>query len=97
MHHQQDEILKFEIDVACDGKEAVEQYEQNLVKECFNSECERFYKLIIMDIGMPIKDGYEASKEIFQIQNNLRKIGENDEVKINKKCDIIALTSFSDY
>ena len=50
-----------------------------------------------MDIGMPIKDGYEASKEIFQIQNNLRKIGENDEVKINKKCEIIALTSFSDY
>jgi CheY-like chemotaxis protein len=50
-----------------------------------------------MDIGMPIKDGYEASKEIFQIKNNLKKIGEKDEVKINNKCEIIALTSFSDY
>ncbi len=46
---------------------------------------------------MQVKDGYEASKEIFLIQNNLRKIGENDEVNMNKKCEIIALTSFSDY
>lgn len=57
--------MKIEIDVAWNGQEAVELYEKNLVKECNNSECKRLYKLIIMEIGMPVKDGYEASKEIF--------------------------------
>ena len=47
-----------EIDEACNGDVAVKQYEQNLLKECKNSLCERAYKLIIMDIGMPIKDGF---------------------------------------
>jgi hypothetical protein len=27
-----------------------------------------------MDIGMPIKDGFEASKEIIQIQHNLKEL-----------------------
>ena len=61
----EEEFLKIDIDVAWNGQEAVELYEKNLLKECKNSECKRIYKLIIMDIGMPIKDGYEASKEIF--------------------------------
>ena len=29
-----------------------------------NNICCRFYKLIIMDIDMPIKNGFQASKEI---------------------------------
>ena len=40
------------IDIANNGKEAVEEYEQNSDK----------YELILMDIQMPIMDGYEATK-----------------------------------
>ena len=42
-------------------------YEGNLLKECKQPNCERIYKLIIMDIGMPIKDGFEASRDIIQM------------------------------
>jgi CheY-like chemotaxis protein len=42
-------------------------YEKNLLKDCCNERCERYYKLIIMDIGMPIKDGFEASREIISL------------------------------
>ncbi len=69
--------------MAWNGQEAVEQYEKNYLKECNNSECKRLYKLIIMDIGMPIKDGYEASKEILLMQKNLKSMNEKDEVKMN--------------
>jgi len=43
---------------------AVQQFEKNLLTQCKNLLCDKAYKLIIMDIGMPIKDGFEASKEI---------------------------------
>jgi len=58
-----------------------------------------------MDIGMPIKDGFVASKEILNIQNNLNKLmrEENDNQDIIIKetinfhnSEIIALTSFTD-
>lgn len=53
-----DEILKnagFELDRAENGKICVEKFEQ--------SE-EAFYDLILMDIRMPVMDGYEAAKAI---------------------------------
>ncbi len=39
---------------------------------------------------MPKKDGFEASKEILELQNNLS--GEENK----KECEIIVLTSFLD-
>jgi hypothetical protein len=36
-----------------------------------------------MDIGMPIKDGFEASKEIISLQNNLKEF-EKEEQQINE-------------
>ena len=80
-------------------------FEQNLMKECSNPLCQRQHQLIIMDIGMPIKDGFVASKEILNIQNNLNKLmrEENDNQDIIIKetinfhnSEIIALTSFTD-
>lgn len=61
------DIIKIEIDEATNGEEAVKLFEKNLLKDCQSQSCNRAYKLIIMDIGMPIKDGFEASKEIIQI------------------------------
>ncbi len=58
-----------------------------------------------MDIGMPIKNGHEATVEIFQLQNNLKdlinkEIEEYGQSHNQKKsmieCEIIALTSFTD-
>ena len=44
-----------------------------------NPLCQRYYKLIIMDIGMPLKDGFDASREIIGLQMNLKELIKNDE------------------
>ena len=35
-----------------------------MLKGCEKQNCNAYYKLIIMDIAMPEKDGFEASREI---------------------------------
>ena len=45
----------FVVEVAADGSEAV-----GMVKQ----RCENYYDLVLMDIQMPIMDGYEATKAI---------------------------------
>ncbi len=63
------EDSKFEIDIANNGKEAVEK-------------CRYInYSLILMDIDMPIMNGYEATKKIRLV---------------NKNIPIVALTSHID-
>ena len=46
---------------------------------------------------MPIKDGFQASTEILQLQKDLislkRKSGDEERIN-NKECDIVALTAF---
>ena len=58
-----------------------------------------------MDIGMPVKDGFVASREIINIQNNLnnlmREEKENEDEIVDESMnyhnsEIIALTSFTD-
>ena len=34
------------------------------MNKCADINCVQTYKLIIMDLGMPEKDGFDASKEI---------------------------------
>lgn len=86
------------MDEAANGNQAIKQYEQNMLKGCDKPNCNAYYKLIIMDIAMPEKDGFEASKEILQIQNSVRDIAvsDNNLEDGNQICDIVALTSFSD-
>ncbi|MEA2027553.1 MAG: response regulator, partial [Campylobacterota bacterium] len=49
------------IDSACNGKEVVEKYRANPKK----------YELILMDIQMPIMDGYEATSIIRQVDKDI--------------------------
>ena len=82
LQHDKDsglDIIQIEIDEAMNGEEAVQLFEKNITKECQNPLCMRAYKLILMDIGMPIKDGYEASREIIQILQNLKEFMADDE------------------
>ena len=73
------------IDISSGGVEAVNAVEEILIDPTvkFCPRC-KFYKLILMDIDMPIKNGYEATQEILGM---LKGTG----IHVN----IVALSAFS--
>jgi YesN/AraC family two-component response regulator len=50
-----------------------------MLKGCDKPCCNAYYKIIIMDIAMPEKDGFDASKEILQIQSSVKDIVISDD------------------
>ncbi|EAS02189.2 ATPase, histidine kinase-, DNA gyrase B (macronuclear) [Tetrahymena thermophila SB210] len=52
-----------EADQAMNGQEAIDKVIQSFTSQC---TCRNGYKLIFMDIDMPIKNGYEATQEILK-------------------------------
>ena len=74
-----------EIDTATNGEIAVNMYDERLKRDCWCPN--RVYKVIIMDIGMPVMNGIEAATRITELQSGV----ENGETLTN----IVALTSFT--
>ena len=54
------EYINIDVDYALNGEEAVQMYIDNLQKECCNIK----YRIVFMDIEMPVMDGYNASTTI---------------------------------
>lgn len=80
---------KFDLDIekAENGAIALQKYQEALNKPC---GCVlRTFRLIIMDLGMPVMSGEEASEKILKLEREVRKEG-NDELT-----HIVALTSFT--
>ena len=63
--------MDLQIDEAVNGDVAVKMYQKSMLKKCKLKNCEGYYRLILMDLGMPMKDGFEASKDIIELQNDL--------------------------
>jgi CheY-like chemotaxis protein len=67
-------------DEATNGSEAYEKYKLHLKRKCCSS-----YKLIFMDLQIPVMDGVEATIKITQIQKQ----------KGIKNLHILAVTAYS--
>ena len=59
---------KIQIDEATNGKEAVETFKAKFESRCANEACPHpIYRLVIMDLNMPVMDGFESTQQIFAL------------------------------
>lgn len=60
----------FEIVTAYNGQQAVEKFIDRNFSYCRNKNCTNHkFKLILMDIQMPVLDGIGAARKILELEN----------------------------
>ena len=65
------------VDVADDGEKGWQKFEARTDKFLNQNECDcglvncpnKFYRLIFMDLNMPVMDGFESAAKILEYQN----------------------------
>jgi len=62
-------------DQATNGLIAYEKVKENLKKKC----CNQNYKLILMDLNMPVMDGFESTEKILEFA---RRVGSGGQIKV---------------
>ena len=84
-------LFNFDVDTAFDGKQAVNAFKDKIdFKEstCLQTQCSKhIYHLIFMDLNMPVLDGFDATKQILDLQKNLPQ---------EKRAKIVAVTAYVD-
>jgi len=76
------------VDRAINGLEALELVEENFKKTC----CDKYYKLIFIDIKLPLMDGITATKRIFEVYNDLKSRGKQQLPRLT----VVAVTAYTD-
>ena len=71
----------YNVDLAENGMEAVNAFQK------------KDYDLILMDLQMPVMDGYEATGKIRELEMNLNKGSDNEISAERKKVPIVAMTA----
>ena len=70
VRHLLKDYFNIDIEIAENGLEALNMFQKELEKPC---GCElRAYRLIIMDLGMPVMGGEEASEKILALAEKAR-------------------------
>lgn len=71
----------YQVDLAEDGKQALEAFKR------------KHYDLILMDVQMPLMDGYQATKAIRELESALAAMGNKNPTKTMPRVPIIAMTA----
>ena len=100
------ECFQINPEEAVNGQIAVDMFKEGLDKECMCPN--RAYKLILMDINMPVKDGFVASEEILSLVAReqarlegmqgvgVHRAASQNVVDIQSSfCNIVAVTSYT--
>ncbi|CDW87830.1 pas pac sensor hybrid histidine kinase [Stylonychia lemnae] len=81
------EMFGLAVDKAFNGLEAVNLFNKKILKKC----CDMKYKLILMDLNMPIMDGYESTQQILA---QFKRLYPDGSYPNGDKMQIIAVTAF---